>query len=467
MSDKNLWAGELWAIERKAFEAMAKADIKALAGDGGPGASASYELQDNGVAVLEVTGPLASRPSLMARFFSRLLGLEMGHTYQTLLASVGRAERDSRVRSLRFVFDSPGGQVTGLVPVVRAIEGCQKPTEAHVHGMCASAAYWLAAACDRISAEPTAVVGGLGVYAAVQLQKDTGDVLHIVSSQTKHKREDPASEAGQASLQERVDDLCSVFLDDVARLRGTTRAKVDADYGEGKAFVAARAMARGLVDSVITAKEDSMTTKKGVFATLRTQLEETFAKVGEGDDKAQGFLGGLKDAFGKVFAKGEEVEAAKDQAEAEVERLKASAQTVAIVGDQAQDADPKVLAELQSLRAELGKEKQARLDEQKTHALQGLVTTGRLTPGHRDLAAMAWDAEQKDPSCKLFTRLFAEREPNSAVPLAEVGQSGAPLEMTRQAIADHCNAIAAKEGITFEEALDRYEAEQKNTEASA
>ena len=86
----------------------------------------------------------------------------VGH--DTIKAAVSLAMRDRSASALLLRFNSPGGVASG-VPELAAWLAAQtaKPVYAYADGLCASAAYYLAAATGRVYAPATATVGSIGV----------------------------------------------------------------------------------------------------------------------------------------------------------------------------------------------------------------------------------------------------------------------------------------------------------------
>jgi capsid assembly protease len=444
-----------WHMQRDALEALirrpvpGRADLPepkaALFGDEDPGRQ-PYQIVD-GVALIPVSGPLLP-PRL--GWLAYWVG---GTDYGTLAATVQRADRDPRVKALRLDIDSPGGSSSGLSVALQALEAAVKPLEGRVVGTCASAAYWLACACSRIVADSTAVVGSIGAYLAVQAPRPGAEVL-IVASQSPRKVPRVDTEEGRRDLQELVDDLCDVFIGDVARLRGVSVDTVHERYGNGAVFVAHKALERGLIDGVQDAKENTMAEKKpGVVAALR--------------DKFNALLTELV---------GHEAEAPADQA-AQVETAaqgatteEAPAQAAPATSGAAVGAGPDVdgyLRELETLRGrnaalqgELEQLKATRRAELKAAAVEGLLQSGRISPAERAQAELAWDAEQEKPESRMFSGIFAARAPNAALPLAPVGHPGDKGDPASKAsIAKACRAMAKAEGISFETALERFKAD--------
>ncbi len=183
-----------------------------------------------------------------------------GATYSGIRARIAAAVA-AGVRPIVLIVDSPGGEVTGLRETVAAIEAARKrgPVIAYVQGAASSAAYWLAAACDRIIAADTARIGSVGaVIAGLDMRgayEATGARYYRwTSARTPDKAPEPGSEAGDAEAQRIVDAAGDAFLHDLGRLRGPPGdldAIADA-YRRGASLSSRDALALGWVDEVVT-----------------------------------------------------------------------------------------------------------------------------------------------------------------------------------------------------------------------
>jgi len=211
----------------------------------------------DGVAVIPVIGPIARRMNM----FTEVSG---GTSLDLLARDFTSALNNSAVKAIALNIDSPGGEANGVSEFSNMVYSARgrKPIYAYVGGMGASAAYWIASAADRIVVDDTAMLGSIGVIAAVPTEAEEDEVT-FVSSQSPNKRPDPTSEAGAASIQSTIDSLAQVFIESVARNRGVSAATVLSDFGQGGLFVGKDAVAAGLADHV------------GSFEGVVTQLAQT------------------------------------------------------------------------------------------------------------------------------------------------------------------------------------------------
>lgn len=204
----------------------------------------------DGVATIPIEGPMFKR----ADFFSRISGAT---SYADIANDFTMALEDPEVTAIILSFDTPGGEVTACSELARMIYDARgtKPIIAYAEGLCASAGFWLASACDEIVAADTALIGSLGCILALEITTKQDEMLgiehiDIVSSQTPNKRVDPTKAAGRAKLQVLVDDLAGVFLGSVAEFRGEDPTRIAEQYGAGDLLVGASALASGLADRI-------------------------------------------------------------------------------------------------------------------------------------------------------------------------------------------------------------------------
>ncbi len=240
-----------WAILPPALEQLVEiagrhGDLEALAAKRGQPLEGTGDVSvRDGVAVLPVTGPIFPRANL----FTEISGAT---SVEMLALDFQAALEDRTVSGIVLNIDSPGGQVSGIQEFAAMVAGARgvKPVAAYVRDTGASAAYWIAAAAERLVISKTAVVGSIGVVAS--FARRGGDTLEIVSSQSPKKRMDPASNEGQAEVLRTLDDLAAVFVSDVAAYRGTTARDVEQNFGQGGVLVGARAVAAGMADGLGT-----------------------------------------------------------------------------------------------------------------------------------------------------------------------------------------------------------------------
>ncbi|UZD69127.1 S49 family peptidase [Brucella sp. JSBI001] len=115
------------------------------------------------VAILDVRGPLVSRANL----FTAISGAT---SYDILRRDLQAALDNPSIRAIVMSYDTPGGSVTNVDELAKAVRAGKaiKPIVAYVGGSAASAGYWLASQSTEIVIADTALLGSIGVRAALQ-----------------------------------------------------------------------------------------------------------------------------------------------------------------------------------------------------------------------------------------------------------------------------------------------------------
>lgn len=198
----------------------------------------------NGVAVVPVHGPIFR--------YANVFGRISAATSIDVLALDIRESMDSpNVRSIILDVDSPGGQVSGVAELAEHIRtwSASKPIVAYVSALAASAAYWLASAASEVIAARTASLGSVGVMSRLRIRDDSNEVV-VVSEQSPRKLMDPQTDQGRADIQTHVDTMARLFIEDVAKYRGTSVDAVLSNFGQGGVLVGQDAVNAGMADSI-------------------------------------------------------------------------------------------------------------------------------------------------------------------------------------------------------------------------
>jgi len=179
-----------------------------------------------------------------------------------LRSSFKMALADAGVSAIAFYVDSPGGSAMGVDEMSAEIFAArgQKPIGAFTaHGLCASAAYYLASAVDPGSfwSTGTSLNGSIGVItthfdysAAYKEYGITPTVLTYGARKGDGNPYEKLSAESRASIQARINDFGQLFEGAVARNRGIDAKEVRAKFGQGQVFVGHVAKQRGMIDAV-------------------------------------------------------------------------------------------------------------------------------------------------------------------------------------------------------------------------
>ena len=168
-------------------------------------------------------------------------------------------DADEKVRAAILDFDSPGGMALGTPETADAIASFSKPIYAFTRGMIASAAYWMAAACDGIYASQSASVGSIGTVISFndlsEMAKMQGIKVEVIKSGTFKGMGTPGTsltEAQRNHLQARVDILTAQFKSYVVAHRGP----ISDEAMQGQMHLAGEALSIGLIDGIMDDKEE-------------------------------------------------------------------------------------------------------------------------------------------------------------------------------------------------------------------
>lgn len=172
--------------------------------------------------------------------------------------AIRTAINDDAVRGIMLYIDSPGGTVAGTGELAADVKfaDAQKPVYAFIDDLGASAAFWIATQARRVSANPTAEVGSIGVVAVVEDSSGQAEAegikVHVIATGPYKGAFVDGTEITRehlAYLQDRVNDINGHFLRGVSVGRLMSMARVRA-VADGRVFSAVRARELGLIDAV-------------------------------------------------------------------------------------------------------------------------------------------------------------------------------------------------------------------------
>lgn len=187
-----------------------------------------------------------------------LIEKSCGNTsYQDIQSEIAQAIA-SNVERINFIFDSPGGTVTGCDECAKAIAAIKDEadilTVAFTDTLMCSAAYYLASGCSAIVATRTATVGNIGVICpwvdeskmwellGLEFQPITNDGADLKS--TMHGPS--ITDEQRAFLQQDVNSTGEMFQDHVL----SNRPQLDAEVFRAGWYSGERAESLGLVDMI-------------------------------------------------------------------------------------------------------------------------------------------------------------------------------------------------------------------------
>lgn len=343
------------------FEAVAAKRARRMDG------TDAMTIREGGVAILPVIGPIFR----YANFFTEVSG---GASVATLARDFTAALGDPQVAAILLTIDSPGGEVAGIGEFAEMVFAGRKkkPVYAYIDSLGASAAYWIASAAEDIIADPSAMLGSIGVVAAVPNPgARAAREIEFVSSQSPKKRPNPTTESGRSQIQNLVDDLAEVFLGTVARNRGVSAKTVLEKFGQGDVLVGSRAVKAGLADRL--GSFEAVVAELGApefGAKWKKKRMAAEAAEGEREMAERNLLARLKE-----WVRAEEGDGAA-AAEAPAAETIAVESKPAAMAEGAAAGDPETAA----LRAQLAEERRARLEAEAKNFIAAQVAAHRLLP---------------------------------------------------------------------------------------
>lgn len=216
-------------------------------------AKRSFLLDESGIAVIEMVGPMMKGSS------------KLGDSANTVAVrrAIREAVADPEVEGILLVVDSPGGTVAGTAELAADVRAAaeRKPLRAHADDLMASAAVWATAAAHRITASATTEIGSVGTVLVVQDTSEKyateGVKVHVISTGPNKGAGAPGSELTPEHLEaltERVRNLNEHFLAALSEGRKLRGARLDA-VTDGRVWIAEQARGLGLIDAVSSMDE--------------------------------------------------------------------------------------------------------------------------------------------------------------------------------------------------------------------
>jgi protease-4 len=177
---------------------------------------------------------------------------------ESILGQIRAATIDPEVKAIFLEVDSPGGSVTPSDEIYAALQRFKTEAEGRVvlvfiRDLGASGAYYAAMAGDYIMAEPTAIVGSVGVIMQTLNMKGLGEMIGLssvtIASGENKDMLNPFKEVNpvhMAMLQELVDGMQDRFASIVVDSRGLENR----DLLDGRIFSASQALEYNFIDGV-------------------------------------------------------------------------------------------------------------------------------------------------------------------------------------------------------------------------
>lgn len=206
------------------------------------------------VAVVEIHGVIDKR---ISAFEMECYG---GCDLADIDSALSIVANDPTIETVVLDINSPGGSVVGVPETSARIAALTQTKEVHafVDVMACSAGYWLASQADRITANPSAIVGSIGVYMAIldasRMMEDEGLRIQMIKAGkfkdtgSSHR---PLTEEETQQLQSGVDAIHAEF-----KAACVANRQIDEQAMEGQWMPATDGAVFGLVDELTNANLD-------------------------------------------------------------------------------------------------------------------------------------------------------------------------------------------------------------------
>lgn len=210
------------------------------------------------VAVVPLVGVIAKRMNM----FNDISG---GTSIEKFRASFEEALNNPEADAIVLDIDSPGGTVDGVKEMADFIfqSRSKKPIVAYANSEMASAAYWIGAAADKVTAYHPARLGSIGVMMphqdkSVQYERDGVKKTYLYAGKYKVMGSDnePLSDEAREYIQTSfIDKLYTMFVDSIAQFRGVSSKYALENMADGKVFLAQEALNVKLIDKIMNLED--------------------------------------------------------------------------------------------------------------------------------------------------------------------------------------------------------------------
>ncbi|GLI70243.1 hypothetical protein VaNZ11_015089, partial [Volvox africanus] len=205
------------------------------------------------VAVVTASGPIVQGPVRPGPSQAQVIDASK------LCRHLGALLEDQEVTAVVLRVNSPGGSALAsdtLHHELMRLRAAGKPVVVSMGDVAASGGYYLAAAADRIVAQPGTLTGSIGVlFGKLNISKTLEDVGVHSDAVTVGRNADSLSpftgltDAQEAQMEVMIDHVYQDFLDKVSRSRGRPVVEIR-QLAKGKVYTGRQAHDVGLVDEL-------------------------------------------------------------------------------------------------------------------------------------------------------------------------------------------------------------------------
>jgi protease-4 len=168
------------------------------------------------------------------------------------------ALRDEKIKAVVLRIDSPGGSALASEVMWQAARrlGSEKPLVVSIGGMAASGGYYLASAGNHLMADPSAIIGSIGVVGGKFVLKDLYSKLGLSTESYSKGRNaglfsstEPWNERQRRLVTTWMRQTYDQFTDRIRQTRGHLIPDIDR-VARGRIFLAHQALELGMIDEI-------------------------------------------------------------------------------------------------------------------------------------------------------------------------------------------------------------------------
>lgn len=292
--------------------------MKLLAGEGIPSLGADSPFyQDN--SGRDTSAEEAPKVAVIRVFDSLVAKNGSGDSGVTSYESISRQITDAvsaGVDKMVFYIDSPGGEVAGLFGLAKTIKSLSADygieTIAVSDGMITSAAYVIAAACDKVMATSSTIVGSIGVIMTLvnttAADKRQGYKYEIIRSKDEKALLNPHEQFSSKGIEDAVKmlgTLDTIMNETVSGFRPQLSVEKIITLN-GNTVLGEEALQLGLIDEVV----DSYSS---VIADISTSAKSKTSKISSTTSGANMSVTTLEEALAENIRLSSELDATKQK----------------------------------------------------------------------------------------------------------------------------------------------------------
>lgn len=215
----------------------------------------------------------SSAPVILKLNIDTVIGLEslsMNSVRQQLVESREDGLKKDRVKAILLHVNSPGGTVVDSDAIYRALKAYKAqykvPIYAYVDGLCASGAFYISLAADKIFSSPSSLIGSVGVlsptfFNVTQLMEKVG-VTSLTLYDGKNKDDMNPFRPWKPGEEEEIKKIINFHYDQFTTLVAENRPKLDKQklidiYG-ANVFPPNEALEYGYIDVANTSLDETL-----------------------------------------------------------------------------------------------------------------------------------------------------------------------------------------------------------------